>query len=108
MPNVSSEKLPDPPFSPLDVNPNQHYQTTEHLQSDIKHVKIQPKPASDDYEELFRDMEPVISLPQRVHVEPVSHISDKFAPTTELSGEEGWHEDFGDWSATDEEVAINS
>lgn len=108
MPNTSLEKLPDPPISPVNGTQNQHSPPTEHLQNDLKHLKVQPKPKSDDYEELFRDMEPVISLPQRVHVERVGQISNKFAPATEFSEEEGWHEDFGDWSATEEEVATNS
>ncbi|XP_046669913.1 uncharacterized protein LOC124360379 [Homalodisca vitripennis] len=63
--------------------------------------------ASDEFEDIFRDMEPVISKPQIIHVKEVPEVtSNKFALTTEVcEGNDGWGEDFEDWNSIDDITA---
>uniref|UniRef100_A0A1B6GZJ3 Protein kinase domain-containing protein n=2 Tax=Cuerna arida TaxID=1464854 RepID=A0A1B6GZJ3_9HEMI len=69
-------------------------------------VKSKPK-ASDEFEDIFRDMEPVISKPQIIHVKEVPGVTcNKFALTTEVcEGNDGWGEDFEDWNDIDDITA---
>lgn len=67
-----------------------------------------PKLVLDEYDIMFRDMEPVISKPHIVHVqeEQVTTIINKFALATEIgeTAADGWDEDFDDWIDSQEGI----
>ncbi|XP_054273562.1 protein-associating with the carboxyl-terminal domain of ezrin-like [Macrosteles quadrilineatus] len=68
-------------------------------------LRIKPK-VKDEFEDIFRDMEPVISKPQVVHVTEAAKVTDKFAPSTDLEAD-GWGEDFDAWDDIDNDNQIS-
>lgn len=67
-----------------------------------------PKLVLDEYDIMFRDMEPVISKPHIVHVQEgqVTTTINKFALATEIgeTAPDGWDEDFDDWNDSQEGI----
>lgn len=77
-------------------------------ESNIGGIGKAQKLVLDEYDIMFRDMEPVISKPHIIHVEEeqVTTIINKFALATEISesAADGWDEDFDDWNDSQEGI----
>lgn len=80
--------------------------TTECLQS-LETLKVRDS-LKDNFEDIFQDMEPVISKPQIIHIKRDSETSNKFALIPEVSESgDGWGEDF-DWNCVEADVSENN